>query len=179
MDHAHGYGLISRLFHWAMALLIVWQATSALLHYFFDETAITDFFFGTHFSNGVLILVLAVLRGVWGLINLARRPAHDGALHRAAALGHVALYGLMIAVPVIAIIRAYGSTRPFSALGVQIFDGMETKVEWMSNLGNQWHGFLGWVLFALIAGHILMAFVHTYGLKQPLIARMTKGDERL
>jgi cytochrome b561 len=49
----------------------------------------------------------------------------------------------------------------------------------MSNLGNQWHGFLGWVLFALIAGHILMAFVHTYGLKQPLIARMTKGDERL
>ena len=62
---------------------------------------------------------------------------------------------------------------------VAIFDGMETKVEWMSNLGNQWHGFLGWVLFALIAGHILMAFVHTHGLKQPLIARMTKGDERL
>ncbi|MES1933509.1 putative cytochrome b561 [Salinisphaera shabanensis T35B1] len=179
MDHAHGYGLVSRLFHWVMALLIVWQVTSAALHYFFDDTPVTDFFFGYHFSNGVLILILAVLRGIWGLLNLSRRPSHAGGLQRAAALGHAAMYVLLIAVPVIAIIRAYGGTRPFSALGVQIFDGMETKIEWMSNLGNQWHGFLGWILFALIAGHIVMAFVHTHGLKQPLIARMTKGDERL
>ena len=179
MDHAHGYGLISRLFHWVMALLIVWQATSAILHYFLDDTAITDFFFGYHFSNGVLILILAVLRGVWGLINLSRRPAHDGGLQRLAALGHVAMYALLIAVPVIAIIRAYGSTRDFSALGVQIFSGMDNEIEWMTNLGNQWHGFVGWILFALIAGHIVMAFVHTYAWKQPLIARMTKGDERI
>jgi len=178
MDHAHGYGLVSRLFHWAMALLLLWQITSAALHYLLDDTAITDFFFGFHFSNGVLILTLAVLRGLWGLINLSRRPAHEGSLQRVAVLGHVAMYLLLIAVPVIAIIRAYGGTKPFSALGVEIFSGMETKIEWMSELGNQWHGFLGWTLIALIAGHIAMAFVHTYAWKQPMIARMTKGDER-
>ncbi len=178
MDHAHGYGLISRGFHWAMALLLLWQIVSAALHYTLDDTAITDFFFGFHFSNGVLILALAILRGLWGLLNLSRRPSHDGGLQRAAVVGHVAMYALLIAVPVIAIIRAYGGTRPFSALGVQIFSGMETKVAWMTELGNQWHGFLGWTLITLIAGHIAMAFIHTYAWKQPMIARMTKGDER-
>ncbi|MES1923993.1 cytochrome b [Salinisphaera sp. T31B1] len=178
MDHAYGYGLISRAFHWAMALLLLWQIISAALHYALDDTPIADFFFGFHFSNGVLILALAILRGLWGLINLSRRPAHDGAVARAAVVGHVAMYALLIAVPVIAIIRAYGGIKPFSALGVEIFSGMDRKIEWMSELGNQWHGFLGWVLIALIAGHVVMAFVHTYAWKQPMIARMTRGDER-
>ena len=177
MDHEYGYGLVSRFFHWAMFALLLWQVTSAALHYLLDEAAITDFFFGFHYSIGVLVLSLTALRGVWGLINLSRRPSHAGGLHRLAALGHVAMYLLLIAVPVIAIIRAYGSTRPFSALGVQIFSGMETEIEWMTNLGGEWHGFLGWTLFALIAGHIAMAFVHTYAWKEPLIARMTKGSE--
>ncbi|MBO9470032.1 cytochrome b [Endozoicomonas sp. G2_2] len=178
MDHAYGYGLVSRFFHWAMVLLLLWQVISAALHYFLDDTPITDFFFGYHFANGVLLLGLTILRGFWGLLNLSRRPAHSGGLDRVAALGHVAMYALLIAVPVIALIRAYGSTRPFSALGIDFFAGQATKIEWMSNLGNDWHGFVGWTLFALIAGHIIMAFVHTYAWKQPMIARMTKGDER-
>ena len=177
MDHEHGYGLASRFFHWSMFLLLLWQITSAVLHYALDDTAITDFFFGFHFSNGVLILVLAVLRGAWGLLNLSRRPSHAGALNRLAALGHVAMYSLLIAVPVVAIIRAYGSTRPFSALGIDIFASRANEIAWMTDLGGAWHGFLGWTLFALIAGHIAMAFMHTYVWKEPLIARMTKGDE--
>jgi cytochrome b561 len=178
MDHAYGYGLVSRFFHWGMALLLLWQVTSAALHAVLDDTAITDFFFSFHFSNGVLLLSLTVLRGIWGLINLPRRPAHSGGLERLAAAGHVAMYALLIVVPTIALIRAYGSERPFSALGIEFFAGQPAKIEWMSNLGNDWHGFFGWILFALIAGHIAMAFVHTYAWKQPMIARMTKGDER-
>jgi cytochrome b561 len=45
MDHAYGYGLVSRFFHWAMALLALYQVFTATLHYFLDDTAITDFFF--------------------------------------------------------------------------------------------------------------------------------------
>lgn len=177
MDHAYGYGLVSRFFHWTMALLLLWQLTSAALHYFLDDTPIADFFFAWHFSNGVLLLALAMLRGLWGLINLSRRPDHSKGIDRIAALGHVAMYLLLIVVPVIAIIRAYGSTRPFSAFGIEIFSGQENKIEWMSNLGGDWHGFFGWTLFALIAGHITMAFVHTYVWKQPLMARMTRGNQ--
>lgn len=178
MDHQHGYGLISRGFHWGMALLLLWQVISAALHFFFDETPVTEFFFSLHFSNGVLLLALTVLRGIWGLINLPRRPAHAGGLDRAAAIGHVAMYLLLIAVPTVAIVRAYGSTHPFSAFGIEIFAGRESKIEWMTGLGNQWHGLIGWTLFALIAGHIVMAFVHQAVQGRPIVARMTRGDDR-
>ncbi len=102
MDHDHGYGLVSRFFHWFMALLLLWQLISAALHFAFDEAPVTDFFFGFHFSNGVLLLCLALLRGIWGLLNLSRRPPHRRGIERLAALGHVLIYLLMIAVPTIA-----------------------------------------------------------------------------
>lgn len=68
-----------------MALLVLWQAVSALFHYFADDTAVTDFFFGAHTTIGFLIFVLVVLRGVWGLANLSRRPAYNSSLDRLAA----------------------------------------------------------------------------------------------
>nr|WP_298414846.1 cytochrome b [uncultured Halomonas sp.] len=177
MDHEYGYGIISRFFHWLMALLLLWQLISAALHFFVDDTPIADFFFGYHFANGVLILALAILRGVWGLINLSRRPPHKRTIERFAALGHVAMYLLLIVIPVIALIRSYGSDREFSVFGLQVFAARENEIEWMTGLGSLLHGFLGWILFALIAGHIVMAFVHTYVWKEPLISRMTKGSE--
>jgi cytochrome b561 len=176
-DQSRGYGRVSRLLHWGMALLLLWQFISALLHYVYDDTPITDFFFGWHFTNGVLILALALLRGAWGLINLSRRPPHDTPIHRLAALGQLAMYALMVAVPVIALIRAWGSTRPFSAFGIELFAGQPEKIEWMANLGGQWHGLLGWTLFVLIGGHIVMAFVHTYWWREPVLQRMTRGRE--
>lgn len=178
MDHAYGYGLLSRFFHWSMALLLLYQVVSAALHYFFDDTPVSDFFFAWHFSNGVLLLCLALLRGVWGLTNLSRRPAHDRGIDRIAVIGHVAMYVLLIAIPVIAVVRAYGSEHGLSAFGIPIFAGQPTEIEWMTNFGNEWHSFFGWILFALIAGHITMAFVHSYVWKQPMIARMTRGSEQ-
>ncbi|QFT83800.1 cytochrome b561 [Halomonas sp. THAF12] len=178
MDHRHGYGLVTRTFHWLMALLLLWQAVSVVLRVTVDDTPLADFFFGYHFSNGVLILALAVLRGAWGLLNLSRRPPHDRPIERLAALAHVAMYALLIVVPGVALIRAFGSDRAFSALGLSIFEGRETEVEWMTGLGSQWHGLLGWTLLALIVGHIVMAWVHTRVWKEPLIRRMTRGSDR-
>ena len=79
----------------------------------------------------------------------------------AAKAGHLALYVLMLAVPVIGMIRQYGGGRgPLKVFGVQVMQGSPEKIEWMSNLGNMAHGKLGWLLFALVAGHIVMVVVH-------------------
>lgn len=178
MDHPAGYGSVSRFFHWSMAALLLWQLISAALHVVDDEAAVTEFFFGFHFTNGVLLLCLAVLRGAWGLVNIPRRPAHAAVIDRLAVLGHIAMYVLLIAVPTVALIRAYGSDRPFSAFGITLFSGSVPEIEWMKGLGSEWHGFLGWILFLLIAGHVTMALIHDRVWKQPMIARMTKGGAR-
>ncbi|WP_288939568.1 cytochrome b/b6 domain-containing protein [uncultured Roseovarius sp.] len=146
MDHARGYGVVSRFFHWSMAALILWQAISAALHFLVDDTPLADFFFAWHQPFGLLLLVLVALRAVWGLINIPRRPQHVGGLDKAAALGHVAMYGLLFAVPVIALIRSYGSGRGFSAFGIQnlrqvraqdrMDDQPRQRLAWRTGLGS-------------------------------------------
>ncbi len=114
--------------------------------------------FGVHKSIGFITLLVIIVRIVWALINASKRPAADSF---AAKAGHLALYVLMLAVPVIGMIRQYGSGRgPLKVFGVQVMQGSPEKIEWMANLGNMAHGKLGWLLFALVAGHIAMVVVH-------------------
>lgn len=176
-DDPKGCGRISCAFHWGMALLFAWQFTSAALHFLAPDTPAEAFFFGRHFDVGFLLWCLVWLRGAWGLANLSRRPAHAGPawLGRAATLGHLALYLLMIAVPSIALLRAYGSERGFSALGIELFAPRDTEIEWMVELGGALHGELGWTLMALVAGHLAMALWHGFARRDGTLERMWRG----
>ena len=157
-DNATRYGTVSRFFHWGMAILIVWQFLSAASHYFFEDTAIEAFFWPTHKAMGVLLLTLVVLRLLWALANLSRRPP---AINLLSKLGHIALYLLVLTVPILALIRQYGSGRAFEPFGIPLFAGFEgEKIQWMLDLGSDLHGELGWVLLLLIVGHMLMAWRH-------------------
>ncbi|WP_082529511.1 cytochrome b [Aurantimonas sp. Leaf443] len=176
-DSPAGYGLVSRILHWAMALLFVWQFASALLHVFAEDTRVEGFFWSTHYSVGVTLWLLVLLRGVWGLANLRRRPAHEGpALEAGAAtLGHALLYLLMIVVPSLAILRAAFNGRGFSVYGLQLVAPGGTANPTFTEPANLLHGFLGWTLLALVAGHVAMALYHGLVRKDATLDRMTKG----
>ena len=157
-DNATRYGTVSRFFHLGMAVLLLWQFLSAASHYFFEDTAIEAFFWPTHKAMGVLLLTLVVLRLLWALVNLSRRPP---AIDLLSKLGHIALYLLVLTVPILALIRQYGSGRAFEPFGIPLFAGFEgEKIQWMLDLGSDLHGELGWVLLLLIVGHMLMAWRH-------------------
>ena len=47
-DSPKRYGSFTRLLHWSMALLLIWQFLSALAHYGFEDTAFESFFWPTH-----------------------------------------------------------------------------------------------------------------------------------
>ncbi|WP_372238759.1 cytochrome b [Neisseria meningitidis] len=101
-------------------------------------------------------MTVITLRIVWAVANRAKRPQSDS---KAAAAGHGILYLLMLAVPVIGMIRQYGS-GPLKVFGVEVMQGSPEKIEWMANLGNTFHGNLGWLLFAAVVGHVAMIVVH-------------------
>ena len=156
LDGKEKYGLVSRLLHWGMAALMAWQFTGMILLAILGKTPLVKFFLGTHGNIGVLLLTLAALRAIWALSNASRRPA---AINTMARLGHLALYGLLLIIPTLSLIRSYGSGREFSPFGIP-FWGASEKIEWMVDLGDLLHGELAWVLLALIAGHIVMAMWH-------------------
>ena len=155
MDNSQRYGAISRLLHWGMALLFAWQFTSATAH-----------------PVGVLLLTLVVLRAIWALANASRRPPSVSVM---AKLGHLVLYGLMMVIPTIALIRQYGSGRSLEVFGFTLMSGFEgEEITWMTDLGGLLHGELGWTLLALIVGHIVMAILHRKLTHHDVLTRMAR-----
>lgn len=172
-DNQSRYGTVSRVLHWGMAVLFLWQLMSSAAHYFLEDTAIEAFFWPTHKPLGFLLLVLVFIRLIWAVINLAKRPP---SLTKAAAAGHLALYGFMFIVPSLALLRQYGAGRAFEPFGLPVFSGFEgEKIKWMIDLGSDFHGELGWAFFAVIIGHISMAVWHKFkDTEQDVLPRMYK-----
>ncbi len=171
-DTSDGYGLVSRCFHWSMAVLFAWQFTSTILRVLAKDTSLYNFFWPTHYQVGFVLLLLVLFRGVWGLLNLSRRPHKSGTLGKLAGLGHLVIYALMFAVPALALLRTYGGGRGFSFLGMEIFAKTGVQDAALTAPANAAHGFLGWVLLAIIAGHVLMVFIHHFALRDNTLRHM-------
>ncbi|WP_415844325.1 cytochrome b [Stutzerimonas zhaodongensis] len=169
------YGTVSRFFHWTMAAILAWQFATALSHLLLEDTAIEGFLWSTHKAVGLLLIVLVVLRGLWSLRNRGHRPP---SLSPMANLGHLALYLLMIVVPLIGLLRQYGSGRAFEPFGIPLMPGFEgDRIEWMMAPGFL-HSWLGWLLLAMVVGHIAMVFIHRRRPRdEDVLARML-GDRQ-
>ena len=156
-DSSTRYGFVTRFFHWLMALGFLWMLFTASARFIDEEAALTKAVFKYHGQMGFTILWLAVLRIVWALTQRSHRPENN-ALTK---LGHFSMYLLMVVVPTIAFIRTIGGGRGFTYWNTfPILSASGEKTQWMIDLGNNFHGLLGWVLFALIVGHVLMAIKH-------------------
>ncbi|WP_292053583.1 MULTISPECIES: cytochrome b [unclassified Brevundimonas] len=172
-DNGLKYGLVTRVLHWVMAALLVYQLGGVVAGAALGETPLTETWGSSHKPVGFTLFVLAVIRALWGLVNLTRRPKpHEGLIGRLAVIGHLALYVLVLAVPAIALIRQYGSGRPFEPFGIPLMAGGHERIEWMTKLGGDWHGELGWVLLVAIVGHLIMALVHHFVWKDGTLKRM-------
>ena len=152
MDNPQYYGAISRFFHWTMAAAFAFMLFTAIMFMQDDYS-----WMGAHKTTGFVLTILVLLRVIWAAMNAKNRPHGDLIVK----LGHAAIYALMIAVPVVALIRQAGSTRgDLVVFGMTIIQKAPVEVKWMTGLGNALHGTLGFALFALAAGHIVMAIVH-------------------
>lgn len=172
-DTARVYGRVTRLLHWAIAAMILWQFLGMALRLIFGRQPFVGFFVGSHQMVGTALFLLILARVLWALANRANRPAHGhGTVGLAARLGHFALYAVMLIVPTAAILRALGGTRPFAPFGFTISPGREQEIGWMVATGNLLHGELAWVLAALVAGHVLMVGLHEGMWRDGTLARM-------
>lgn len=173
MDNGFRYGVVTRALHWMIAALLVYQLGGVIAESLLGETPFTEAWGANHKPVGLLLFILAVVRAVWGLINLrCRPPAHAGIVGKLAVAGHLFLYGLLLAVPGVALVRQYGSGRPFEAFGLTVMQGGHERIEWMTKLGGDWHGELGWVLLAVIVLHVVMALAHQFVWKDGTLRRM-------
>ena len=106
-DSSRYYGTVSRLLHWLMAACFVVMLVTAII-WNLTEADWVGSLYGLHKSFGFILMVLIVVRILWAAANMGKRPPADSA---AAKMGHLALYALMLFVPLVGMIRQYGSGR--------------------------------------------------------------------
>jgi cytochrome b561 len=166
-DH---YDSVSRALHWLMALVFTWSYCTAVVHYLASDSALDKLLWLYHKPAGLLLLVLLVVRANWNLLRRHNRPP---SMNRFASVGHGVLYVLMFLIPTIGLLRQYGSGREFSAFGLTIMDGFEgEKVQWMIDLGRDFHSELGWAMLVLIVGHVGAVIVHSLRGESRVLRRM-------
>lgn len=160
-DTAIGYGRLTRFLHWTMAGLLAVQFVSTALRLLARESFAYSLLWPLHSQIGFALLLLAVLRGGWGVLNLANRPGQRKGLHgQLATFGHFVLYVFMFLVPSLAILRTVGAGRSFSFLGLSVIPAREIEIGLLVEIGNTAHGPAAWLFLVIILGHTLMAVYH-------------------
>ncbi|AQU81382.1 MULTISPECIES: cytochrome b [unclassified Halomonas] len=177
-DSPSHYGYVSRALHWITAALVILQFTVLLAWRGMGENVITLFLasIGPHGSLGFMILIVTLFRLGWAWVNRKQRPPHQPGLGgRLARLVHITFYGLLLWLSAFAILRQYGRGGALRFYGMELLPEAERNITWMIAPADLLHGPLSWLLCGLVLGHIAMALVHRFWLKDKVLARMVSS----
>ncbi|MBU0522773.1 cytochrome b [Pseudomonas spirodelae] len=170
-DSAQRYGGISRLLHWAMALLIGWQLLKLGDRINDGEHWIGQTLVPWHVSIGSLLLILIGVRLLWALSQRQQRPQPVGPTAPLVKAGHGLLYASMLLMPLTGLCVMLGNGYGLKVFGVQLLAKTGLKTDWLISLGNL-HSPLAWLLLALVVGHIGAALFHHFVKKDDTLKRM-------
>ncbi|MCO7054835.1 cytochrome b [Pseudomonas juntendi] len=166
---------LARALHWLMAVLIL-----AML--FIGVTMVADLslrhpvLISLHKATGLALLVLVVLRiGVRLAVPHPPLPADLPTVQRwAARTSHLALYGLMLAMPLLgwAMLSAGDYPRP---LGLPAIAPHNLQ---LYAVLRQAHGWAGYLLFATVLVHVGAALMHAWVRRDGVLRSMWPGSLR-
>jgi len=174
------YDALSQVLHWlaAIAVTIAYilgpEHFGRLMRDGVDPASRSDIVW--HESLGILVLVLTVLRLFW----LAWRPAAPQIamahwMHVAARLMHGALWALLLALPITALLALGGEGHPLTLLGGVRMDRMpvitDSAIAKLADWGDV-HEFVGDAIMWLAGLHAAAAIYHHVVLKDGVLSTM-------
>lgn len=170
------YGTPSIALHWLMLLLAAVYATVNLAEVFPKGSLQRDGLRAWHFALGLSVLALAVVRLA---VNLSARapaivPEPPAWQARAARLVHVALYALMIALPLLGWLLLSARGRPIPFFGVEL-PALVGESRSLARFVKELHEFGGNSGYLLIGAHAAAALFHHYVVRDNTLRRMLRG----
>jgi len=175
MNDRTGYDRLSRLFHWAVALLIVVTIPVGIAMTSEGFGSISDALYVTHKNAGVVIGVVLVLRLSWRLIGPAAPPMGDDVTAReegAAKWTHRVLYllvGVMVATGYLRVVSGDFPIELLDALGLPPL--LSGRPELSTTLSVV-HKYTAYLLVAVVADHVSAVLYHAVILKDGTLRRM-------
>lgn len=168
------YGLITKILHWLLCILIIVQATGGLL---FDEMskALRSTIMPYHKSLGLLILLIVVLMILLRLFT--PKPAWPVSMPKwerfAAKAGHAVLYLCLLIMPLSGWLMSTAAGWPpyFFGLGPIPMPGIPLDKA-LAGIASNVHSVVIWVLIVIAAIHIIAALRHHFFEKDNVLKNM-------
>jgi len=174
------------VFHWVIAVLVIANIALAWTFKLFPDYSWTQAVTNTHKTIGITVLGLALMRLLWRIGH--RPPPFSPLIPRwqvvAARTGHAALYFFILAMPISGWI--YDSAWEYAAdVPIDFFGLFEMpRIAWVANMPPEpkkaldevahiVHEWLSYLLYGLLAAHLIGAFKHQWIDRVPTLERMT------
>ncbi|MEP3421274.1 MAG: cytochrome b [Erythrobacter sp.] len=163
-NEAERYGRVSRLLHWTTAMLFISLFPIGMFASMIPEDAwFRNQYYVIHKSIGVLVFILLIVRLVWN--QRSKRPDLDPSLkpveRRWAHRVHIALYGMLLAMPLTGYMMTsyHGFPTYFFGLEFEPFWGKsDAYIVW-----GTFHKYLfPYLLYIVLGAHILGALKHHF-----------------
>ncbi len=167
------YNAIARALHAAIAVMVIFNLMTGIA-----GDALEDIWnpFPLHKGTGMVILVLSLARIGWRMTwTMPNWPATMGSLQRLMAkLTHIALYALMLILPVTGwIMSSANSKYPISIWGLFEWPKLAVaKGSALAEVAHEGHEVLGYLMAGLVALHVAAALHHHFIIKDNVLRRM-------
>lgn len=167
------FGIITILFHWLMAILIIGLLALGVYMTRIPISATKLKLYGLHKEFGVLALFLVFIRIVWRIININPSLSSLPRWERIAARAmHYLFYLLMFAVPISGWLLTSSAGLPVSFFGLFILPDVVAANDSSLQLYIAIHKWLAYGLMVAITGHIAAALKHHFINKDDILRRM-------
>jgi cytochrome b561 len=172
-DSKHSYGRVAQGLHWVTAILV-------LVAFLIGEGGPEQRVYSAerasrlmlHESLGLAVLIIVVIRLAWRLFDRAPDdPPMPGWMTRSAAATHWALYLLLLAVPLTAIIGAWSEGHALTTY----LGPIGPWFGWSHDFGAriaELHTWLGDAILWLAGFHAAAALLHHFVLKDRVLVSM-------
>lgn len=171
-----GYSGFAKSMHWIVALCVLTIIPVGITMNRIADGTLKDNLFNFHKSLGALILMLMTVRLIYRLVKGAPPEPGIPLFYRVAgSVTHWTLYVMLIVMPFVAWIghSAFGARVPF--FGLFELPLIWTKNEQLSEQIFRVHGYMGWVIGALVLMHIGAALFHYVIRRDGVMERMLPG----
>ena len=169
------YDATLRILHWAMAAIILIAIAFGVVASLLPRGASPRVELLTiHKSLGMTALVLIVLRVGWrSSVGAPPYPAGLGVLSRLGAhAAHVALYALMIAMPVTGYVESVAGGHEAPWFGLFDWPMLIARNDALADTAGFVHYGLAWAIGAVVALHLAAAAWHAWVKRDDVFARM-------
>ena len=174
MANTSGYTSSAKFLHWLIVMLLIVQFIVAWTMPHIGRNTPMTTLISLHFTVGIVILAVAILRLVWRAIQGEPTPL-DGVppwQRQSARVIHWLLYLLLLVVPVLGWINASWRGMPVVLFGLELPKLIGTRAPGWRWTGDVHNLLANYMMLTLVGLHILAGLYHYFIRRDHVLQRM-------